>query len=522
MTVKIQSHFLIYLICFSATSLTFSQPTLLKDIKEGPLSSMEQVLFFKIGDKLLFGANDGINGSENWLTDGTTTGTVRLVENTTILVDTIFSINNNSLSKTQGTQIVSALPIGIFASYSRFTKVNDGWFFVANIDNANMGELWKTDGTEAGTLLVKKLNPNSYTSPNTTNLIASPDGTKIYFTTGTNSSSKLWKSDGTTEGTEILKNFNTTSQNLIGAFVNLNNETFFRAKSSSGFSSIWKTDGTATGTVLFYEKLAIGLTSQEYIVYQNKIYFSGQRQDSNDNQEELYVSDGTILGTSLFYDINPGIVNSSYPNSLIIVNDLLVFTAETSQSGRELWVTNGTADGTYILNDIFPGNGSGFSNGVFVKELDKFLFTGVNGVERTLWETDGTVAGTLPLYDVSESNVLINSNAGFINNTLIFLKESVANGKELWRVNDNLSQNEVENKKGIKIYPNPTTNILNINNFYAVPVEFRVINQLGQVVITFQEESLKSLDVSNLSDGIYFLNFYFADGNSETLKFIKN
>ena len=91
-----------------------------------------------------------------------------------------------------------------------------------------------------------------------------------------------------------------------------------------------------------------------------------------------------------------------------IVNNLLLFKANTDSSGDELWITNGTENGTFMLNDVYPGTTSGIiSYSTATDELNKLFFTGFDGNQRMLWETDGTVAGTIPLYDISESDLPI-------------------------------------------------------------------------------------------------------------------
>ena len=71
------------------------------------------------------------------------------------------------------------------------------------------------------------------------------------------------------------------------------------------------------------------------------------------------------------------------------------------------------------------------------------------------------------------------------------------------------------------IFPNPVSNILNIENPFSGKLQFQVVNQLGQIVLK-RYTSSSSLDVSTLSKGLYFLNITSENRETQTIKFIKN
>ena len=74
---------------------------------------------------------------------------------------------------------------------------------------------------------------------------------------------------------------------------------------------------------------------------------------------ELWVTDGTAAGTSLFKDINPGLADSN-PDELTALGDGRFLFAASGTNGRELWITDGTAAGTSVLKDIRAGSPSSF------------------------------------------------------------------------------------------------------------------------------------------------------------------
>ena len=82
-------------------------------------------------------------------------------------------------------------------------------YFIAN-DGIHGKELWKTDGTLSGTVMVKDINTGSgdgaiYCLESVNNV--------LYFRgdDGTNGN-ELWKSDGTTSGTIMVKDINSGSE----------------------------------------------------------------------------------------------------------------------------------------------------------------------------------------------------------------------------------------------------------------------------------------------------------------------
>ena len=85
---------------------------------------------------------------------------------------------------------------------------------------------------------------------------------------------------------------------------------------------------------------------KQFIEYNNKVYFQADAFTG----WELFVTDGTELGTYLVKDINT--VSSSNPANFTIYNNRLYFSADDNQSGDELWTSDGTDTGTYLVSDI--------------------------------------------------------------------------------------------------------------------------------------------------------------------------
>jgi len=98
-------------------------------------------------------------------------------------------------------RLVKDIWSGEEGSYPSFrSAIGDILFFRAN-DGVSGFELWRTDGTDAGTVLVADLNPGPLSS--------NPDwltavGDTMFFSADDGISGReLWKSDGTVEGTML-------------------------------------------------------------------------------------------------------------------------------------------------------------------------------------------------------------------------------------------------------------------------------------------------------------------------------
>ena len=189
----------------------------------------------------------------------------------------------------------------------------------------------------------------------------------------------LWKSDGTAAGTTLLKPL--PGSPLVAAAVS-NNTLYWSAALDNNGVELWKSDGTAAGTVLV-KNIAPGSapsTPQQMTDVGGTLYFTA---DDGTHGRELWKSDGTAAGTVLVKDINPS--GSSNPTNLTNVNGTLYFTANDGSHGVELWKSDGTASGTALVKDIAPGSASsspawltGLAGRVFFAADD-----GQHGVELT-------------------------------------------------------------------------------------------------------------------------------------------
>src|SRR6185503_15210418 len=118
--------------------------------------------------------------------------------------------------------------------------------FLFAADNGTDGvELWRTDGTPAGTFVLKDINPGagssnpaSLTVFNNTLFFTANDGT---------SGTELWKSDGTAAGTVQSKDIRLGPIGALKSEIRMafsNGQVFFAAADATHGAELWKTDGT--------------------------------------------------------------------------------------------------------------------------------------------------------------------------------------------------------------------------------------------------------------------------------------
>ncbi len=348
--------------------------TLVKDINALPTSS-NLVWLTSVNETLFFVADDEIHGVELWKSDGTATGTVLVKD-------------------------IRPGSYGYFP-YSSFpeelTAVNGTLFFRAN-DGIHGIELWKSDGTEAGTLLVKDIRPgSSYGYPVGSNpgQLTKVQGTLFFTANDGVHGTELWKSDGTPEGTVPIKDINAT---ISGSYAN------------GSFPSYL----TAVNGVLFFAA------------------------DDGVHGVELWKSDGTPEGTLLVKDINStvdaGVPGSSAPTELTNVNGLLFFVASDGSNGFELWKSDGTPEGTLMVKDIFPGE-TGANPRQLTNVNGTLFFTATDDVNGFgLWKSDGTEAGTVFLRSLTPTGYPFTTNElTNVNGTLFFVNHEADTGRELWK-----------------------------------------------------------------------------------------
>ncbi|MCX8037089.1 MAG: Ig-like domain-containing protein [Candidatus Sumerlaeia bacterium] len=261
-------------------------------------------------------------------------------------------------------------------------------------------ELWKTDGTAAGTQLVKDINPSGWSPMQPSNLTP-VNGTLFFSAYDIYNGTELWKTNGTAGGTQLVKDiYSGYSSSNPSNLTNVNGTLFFSATNGTNGVELWKSDGTEAGTVQVKDirSGASGSSPMSLVAHNNKLYFAAY---DGTNGNELWTSDGTEAGTQLVKDIRSG-TSSSNPYGLYSHGGNIYFGADDGVAGTELWKSDGTAANTQLVKDINPGSGPSSPMSLATFPGGNLLFAandGTNGSE--LWKTDGTAANTQLVKDIN-------------------------------------------------------------------------------------------------------------------------
>lgn len=351
---------------------------LVKDIRPGTQSS-QATSFIAIGSIAYFVANNGTNGIEMWRTDGTDAGTY-------LLKDLVSGASNGNIASM------------VFVPDAGFPM--GGQLFFSATTEAN---LWKTDGTDAGTVQVKDFFPG-FMASSATGLVAI--GNRLLLSaTDPVVGREIWISDGTDAGTILLKNSvseelsafrdETSGDFSVAHYTHSNGVLYFSAYENVNGREMWK---TTPGGAELVKDIYTGTGSGDPQWMQNsngRIIFQGRDQATGG---ELWVSGGDAASTQLIKDIRPS--NSSFPQRGVTRAGIRYFIANDGVSGYELWRSDGTEAGTFMLRDIRPGSADGQVTNITLAGNNVFFVAndGVNGYE--LWKTDGTPAGTVMVKDI--------------------------------------------------------------------------------------------------------------------------
>jgi ELWxxDGT repeat protein len=342
-----------------------------------------------------------------------------------------------------GTSLLKDVCPGACWSWPRELTVWNGALYFTAEDGVHGRELWRSDGTPAGTAMVKDLWPGLSSSD--PSLL--PAGGVLYLSADDGIHGReLWKTDGTAAGTQLVADIQPGPAGSDPVLLlDTGGGLLLSADDGVHGREPWLSDGTAPGTSLLLDVQpgAAGslLTSPASFYFERETVALGGGAflfvaDDGVHGFEPWVSDGTPGGTALLKDVNPG-SDSSLPHGFLRLGGRILFGAFEPSTGTELWSTDGTAAGTALVKDVDPNVDNGNIRALTAVGGEAYFasFDGTPGLSFALWKTDGTAAGTVEMAPASTAAFSIELLPVIqpFNGGVLFFGQDAAHGIELWK-----------------------------------------------------------------------------------------
>ncbi len=400
-------------------------PRLLADINTDPATSSDLLPlpgdFFELGGRLFFSTADTRSGDEGllWSTDGTPDGLgvvsskvcpapcrkitpVARLGGTVLLRATQGADFQQSIRywRTDGTPSGTSPLTGSFQSFGEeavemvvpgSSPANGLFYFVGNSPDAGM-EIWRSDGTAAGTFLVKDL----YEGPagSYPHSLAAWGG-RLYFL-----------AEDHEEGAE------------------------------TGRFGLWSTDGTAQGTRFLHEVGEAEGSDSRVLATPSHLFFT-----SGEEGEDLWTTDGTPEGPRLLHDFEPQLCPGGHPrdcptpyvNSLVAVGDTVYFFLPGADHESELWESDGTVGGTRPFPVFLAGASPALET--FHRSEGRWVFLAEQAGSGSIWTAGDQLSDAEPLTGC-EGGSCPGVQGLFFEGPdpghLLFASQDPAHGNELW------------------------------------------------------------------------------------------
>jgi ELWxxDGT repeat protein len=334
----------------------------------------------------------GLTPTGNWQlfrSTGTTAGTVLMKQQSSaswqysytvaaIGGTYLFTNGTTELWKTNGTAVGTTL----VTSFPRMENmVSDGSKAYLLVEpTPGSFELWKTNGTTAGTERIEALVPNTgfntryYFFPNST-----IGGITYFFGTDNLQGHEIWRTDGTAAGTyrigSIQMDTITLFVNQVRSMTVFQDNIYFSTENASRHYALFKAGGTMIG---LDELITIPAIVQYIPLGDQLLFFPFHTDLGSDDSPVFYTTDGTSAGTVPVTGVPDFSIFAEMDYE--VIDGIAYF---TSSQGFNVWRTDGTACGTFSvetgLTQVVPmeaiGNNlvlGGFASYTYGNELYRY------------------------------------------------------------------------------------------------------------------------------------------------------
>ena len=292
---------------------------------------------------------------ELYRTDGSVAGTVKIadlgandpIETSITTADSIYFVFNEgvgsvSLRGANGASTALSIVTSDWDGISELNALGSSLVFETENSGVSPSE-YKLWSTSTATL---PSTPSSFASARATNfsnLRVTPNGKTLFYTRNTS----LYKSDGTTAGTALVKNFSREAESIFTNTLNfvtvlVSNKAlvgvYYVDDSANKETQLWVSDGTEAGSTKVFSLGSQYLLEDGPIDFFSALDLFVLSTDGGDRRG-LYETDGTAAGTRLVSEIAPSGFSSDIA-SLRNVNNRLFFSADNRTLGQEPWSYN--------------------------------------------------------------------------------------------------------------------------------------------------------------------------------------
>ena len=326
---------------------TGAEPTLVQSFN-GDGQSLEFNSTFVVGDQLYFVFNRTVNGvttPQLRRASGTGSGapTIALPANSrgvyggiavgdTLYLNVQIGPTELRLVKINGTS-ASVMSDVFLQNNNKLARIGNKVLFMGTVADGASG-LYSSDGTTAGTQL---LQAGLYMSSEKQAAL----GGFLYFGASVTTDYEVWRTDGTAAGTGLFKVVNRLGGSNPDQFTTVGNAVYFSATNATHGVELWKIDGASLVTTQM-KNIAPGSASSDPVSLVNAagtLYFFAT---TSANGKQLYKSDGTQAGTSLVpgaatvYDSVNGTTQLDRSKSMIAIGSTVYFSAKSDNKGNEV------------------------------------------------------------------------------------------------------------------------------------------------------------------------------------------
>ncbi|WP_147322738.1 3-coathanger stack domain-containing protein [Emticicia sp. C21] len=369
---------------------------IVKDL-DSTTKSAEPLFLLNANGKSYFTANDGGPAYLSFFeTDGTPEGTKKIEVGNLgssyrffVLNKDLFLLSGNQLKKIN-TSTNTSDEIKTFSNNVNLlnpVQRNNKAYFV--VGGAGSGEIWVTDGTNAGTVKLSTFDVSD------TFIYAAVHNQQLYFFTksvNTPNTLSIWKLTNDATPPVLLKTFNGSS--IKTTYSNFRNKLAFLIDATDSME-LWVTDGTSGGTS-FQKSFPprSNLALKNFYFTTSFIYYS-EYTPYTDKRAKVWRTDGTSSGTTLIADLTD-VSNDIY--EFCECNNAVFFNVDKiTNSSTYLYKQDNTNNTSSVLNRV--GSPFDFRRTLYCLKNQLYFF-GYGNQTRTIYDkyflytSDGTSAGT--------------------------------------------------------------------------------------------------------------------------------